>query len=89
MIRLFCLDNPQGQTLVNNAIQLGTGEGKSVILAVSASIFAILGFDVDIVCYSKYLTERDSKIFKGLFEDLEISKNIKYGTYDTLSEDLI
>ena len=50
--------------IANNAIQLGTGEGKSVILAVSASIFAILGFDVDIVCYSTYLTKRDSELFK-------------------------
>ena len=67
--------------IVNNAIQLGTGEGKSVILAVSASIFAILGFDVNIVCYSTYLTRRDSEIFKELFNDIDVENNIKYGTY--------
>ena len=49
---------------------MGTGEGKSVVLAVTATIFAILGFHVNVACYSPYLTKRDESIFKAFFEDL-------------------
>lgn len=53
---------------------MGTGEGKSVVLAVTATIFAILGFHVNVACYSPYLTKRDESIFKGFFEDLGVDQ---------------
>jgi hypothetical protein len=43
------------EELKNNLVQVGTGEGKSVILAIVAAVFALLGFEVYIACYSKYL----------------------------------
>jgi len=43
----------------NNIVQLGTGEGKSLVLAVLAIIFGMFNFSVDIVCYSNYLINRD------------------------------
>jgi preprotein translocase subunit SecA len=51
------------EKLANNFVQIGTGEGKSVTLAVTASVLAILGFQVSVACYSEYLTERDCKDF--------------------------
>ena len=38
----------------NHLIQIGTGEGKSVALGITAVILAALGFSVDLVCYSRY-----------------------------------
>jgi hypothetical protein len=40
--------------LNNHLIQIGTGEGKSVALGITAVIFSLLGFSVDVVCYSRY-----------------------------------
>lgn len=47
----------------NNLIQIGTGEGKSIILAVVSCLLALVGFDVSCACYSEYLSKRDSKNF--------------------------
>jgi preprotein translocase subunit SecA len=51
-----------------------TGEGKSVVLAVSAATLALYGYYVDCVCYSDNLSSRDESAFKRLFEQLG-SKN--------------
>jgi preprotein translocase subunit SecA len=40
----------------NNLVQIKTGEGKSVTLAVVSMIFALNGFEVKCACYSKYLS---------------------------------
>jgi preprotein translocase subunit SecA len=42
---------------------MGTGEGKSFVLAVTAFIFALAGYESNIVCYSENLVERDRKNF--------------------------
>ncbi|CAF4652281.1 unnamed protein product [Rotaria sp. Silwood2] len=47
------------ERLINNLVQIGTGEEKSVTLGVTASILALLGFDVHCACYSEYLSQRD------------------------------
>jgi hypothetical protein len=36
----------------NNLVQIKTGEGKSVTLAILSIIFALYGFDVRCACYS-------------------------------------
>ncbi|CAF3824593.1 unnamed protein product [Rotaria sp. Silwood1] len=36
-------------------IQIGTGEGKSVVMAITACVFALVGLDVNCSCYSEYL----------------------------------
>ena len=51
IFRLFSIAD-DSVDLVSSAIEIGTGEGKSVTLAVSACIFALLGYEVDIACYS-------------------------------------
>jgi hypothetical protein len=33
--------------LVNNLVEVGTGEGKSVIIAITACVFALIGVDVN------------------------------------------
>lgn len=63
-------------------IEIGTGEGKSVTLAVSSSILALIGFDVFCACYSEYLSMRDCERFEALFSKLNIQNKIKYGTFN-------
>jgi len=46
---------------------VGTGEGKSIILSVISTIFALLGAEVYCACYSKFLSERDQLAFANLF----------------------
>ena len=43
----------------NIFLQVGTGEGKSLTLGITSSMFALLGFDISCACYSKYLSKRD------------------------------
>lgn len=38
--------------IMDNLVQLKTGEGKSIILAVVSIVFALHGFEVRTVCYS-------------------------------------
>ena len=40
-------------------MQISTGEGKSVILGVLSVLLALLGNEVNCVCYSTILKERD------------------------------
>jgi hypothetical protein len=76
-------------SLKKNFVQIGTGEGKSVTLAVTAVVLSILGFDVYCVCYSDYLSKRDYNAFKILFDVLELKKFIHYGTFNKICEDEI
>ena len=73
----------------NQFIQIGTGEGKSITLAVTSCVLALLGFDVDCACYSKYLSNRDYKAFKNIFYDFDVSQRVTYGTYDSLAESFV
>jgi hypothetical protein len=76
-------------SLKKNFVQIGTGEGKSVTLAVTAVVLSILGFDVYCVCYSDYLSKRDFNAFRTLFDVLELKKFIHYGTFNKICEDEI
>jgi hypothetical protein len=70
-------------------VQILTGEGKSVTLAVTSTVLALLGFDVDCACYSNYLSQRDRKAFQTMFTGFGVDKSIKYGTFNKLCEELI
>eukprot|EP01084_Bolivina_argentea_P106437 190456_1 len=65
---ILCLDIDLTQKkLINNLVEVGTGEGKSVIMAITAIILALLDFDVYCACYSELLSKRDQKAFNELF----------------------
>ncbi len=80
--------NPE-TSLRNNFVQIGTGEGKSVTLAVTAAVLSMLGFDVYCVCYSSYLSDRDYLSFKPLDEKLNLTEHIYYGMFNKICEDTI
>lgn len=75
--------------LENRFAQVGTGEGKSVILAFTSTYFALLGYEVNCACYSEYLSARDRANFSELFSALDIENNIKYGTFNELCKDML
>lgn len=75
--------------LFNNMVQIGTGEGKSITLAVTAIIFALYGIEVSCACYSDYLSRRDYADFASMFSDLGVAEYIRYGTFDKLCEDIV
>jgi SecA DEAD-like domain len=70
----------------DNLVQIKTGEGKSVTLAVVSMVFALHGFNVRCACYSKYLSERDFKSFAKMFEVLGLTDSISYGTFNEICE---
>uniref|UniRef100_A0A6B2KWF2 Uncharacterized protein n=1 Tax=Arcella intermedia TaxID=1963864 RepID=A0A6B2KWF2_9EUKA len=72
--------------LHNHMIELGTGEGKSVVLAVCSAVLALLGKEVSCACYSEYLSERDYNDFKDIFVHLQVNEYIHYGTFNTICE---
>ena len=70
----------------NHVVEIGTGEGKSVTLAVSAMLLSFLGFEADVVCYSEYLSERDYESFQSMFTDFGLTTSIRYGTFKSICE---
>lgn len=76
----------QLETLNSNLVELLSGQGKSILFAVTAEVLALIGFDVSVACYSDYLSKRDDIDFRNMFEFLGISQYIKYGTIDSLEE---
>ncbi|ETO04468.1 hypothetical protein RFI_32928, partial [Reticulomyxa filosa] len=75
--------------LINNLVQIGTGQGKSITLAVTACVLALLGFDVSCASHSEYLSCRDFKSFESLFSDLGVIDHIHYSTFNKLCERII
>ena len=76
-------------SLVNNLVEIGTGEGKSVVMAITACVFALTGIDVNCSCYSEVLSTRDQNAFASVFRALGVEERIKYGTFDRLCEQFI
>ncbi|KAI4893737.1 hypothetical protein NFI96_026669, partial [Prochilodus magdalenae] len=57
-------------------LEIGTGEGKSCILAMFASILAIRGIKVDIVTSSPVLARRDQEEWQKLFQMLGVTSSV-------------
>ena len=60
---IFGFHFPKDDERENTLVQVLTGEGKSLILGLLSTIFALIGFNVDVVCYSSYLSRRDKVAF--------------------------
>ncbi|XP_044206348.1 uncharacterized protein LOC122981723 isoform X1 [Thunnus albacares] len=57
-------------------LEIGTGEGKSAILAMFATIQAIRGIKVDIVTSSPVLARRDQEEWKKFFEKFGVTSSV-------------
>ncbi|GAM16947.1 hypothetical protein SAMD00019534_001220 [Acytostelium subglobosum LB1] len=102
IIRLLGIDNEKGwftstvnsfigmsSPFINHLIEIKTGEGKSVTLAILSLLIALLGFDVKCVSYSSYLSNRDYNDFMDVFVLFGCQDNISYSTIGQLCEVLI
>lgn len=92
LLRLFGTGFAEGQekrSLENQLVQLKTGEGKSVVIAVAACVLALLGCDVSCACYSSTLSSRDAASFAQVFDLIGVGERIHYGTFDQLCESVI
>ena len=69
--------------------EVGTGEGKSIVLAIASAYLAIVGFNIRCACYSQYLSDRDQEKFQFLFEYLNISDKIVYSTFNSICEEIL
>jgi tetratricopeptide (TPR) repeat protein len=83
---LLGLDASQDLSISGNLIQVKTGQGKSVLLGVLATLLAVRGHDVDCVCYSSYLSSRDEESFASVFKAFNVKENVQYGTFNGLAE---
>eukprot|EP01060_Flectonema_neradi_P010545 TRINITY_DN17626_c0_g1_i1.p1 TRINITY_DN17626_c0_g1~~TRINITY_DN17626_c0_g1_i1.p1 ORF type:complete len:1165 (+),score=163.57 TRINITY_DN17626_c0_g1_i1:591-4085(+) len=90
----FCNESDEGKSLDNylnesfdvydvnhHFLEILTGEGKSIVVAITAAILAMMGNEVHCMCYSAYLSERDRKEFNEIFEVLSVP-GIHWGTYE-------
>jgi hypothetical protein len=80
-----------GRKLMANGhmIQVGTGEGKSVLLGVLSCFLAMTGIQVRCACYSQLLSRRDYSDFETLFKKFNVQSLIRYSTIDELAEECI
>ncbi len=78
-----------GDQLNGHLIQIGTGEGKSIILGILSTILALVGFRISCVCYSQYLSARDYHSFKDLFLRFGVAEDIKYSTLAQMAGEFI
>lgn len=69
--------------------QLGTGEGKSILLGGLSCLLALLGFNVYCACYSKHLSSRDYLAFREIIQDLGLLNRVHYSTLAGLAESII
>lgn len=75
--------------LKNHLAEIHTGEGKSLVMAVTAMILAAMGYKVDCACYSQYLTQRDFQRFAQMFRTFNLHENISYATFKEFIEQWI
>ena len=60
--------------------------GKSVTLAVIAMLLSSLGFRVDVVCYSDYLSDFDFEAFQHMFMRFGLTNLIRYSSINKVCE---
>ena len=91
LVALFCefglLDN--NSQIRDHLVELQSGEGKSVTLAATNLVLAIMNRVARHGCYSDYLTQRDFADFKGMFDFTGQAERIQYGTLDQIVEGVI
>jgi len=78
-------DGGDGQ---GHLLQVGTGEGKSMILGCLALLFALEhDTTVDCMCYSQLLADRDYEYFQDVFKAFGVQNRITYGSFSVLARE--
>ncbi len=69
--------------------QVLTGQGKSLIIGLTATLFAVMGNRVQAVCYSEYLATRDQEDFRNFFMVFGVKHKITYGTFRDMASKVL
>ncbi|XP_058819849.1 uncharacterized protein LOC131682418 [Topomyia yanbarensis] len=88
ILRLLSVDRAE-EGVTKHLSQVLTGQGKSLVLGLTAGLFALTGHKPRIVCYNHYLVERDESDFKQFYAIFNINNIITYSTYDAMANELI
>ncbi|XP_052567108.1 protein translocase subunit SecA-like [Culex pipiens pallens] len=88
VFRLLSADrNDQG--VRKHLAQVLTGQGKSLVLAMVASILVFCGHSVQVMCYSNYLASRDKKDFEDFYDFFGIREKISYQTFEKAASERV
>ena len=68
----LCLDVDCKNEVINNLVEVGTGEDKSVIMAITAISLTSLDFELYCAGYSESLSRRDEAASIDLFLLLDV-----------------
>jgi len=74
------------RTKVNSILKVLTGQGKSVIIGLASVIWALFDYNVEIRCYTPYLSKRDEEFFSPLIKLLKIGNKITYATFNGMGQ---
>jgi hypothetical protein len=85
IFKILALDNDKTNKIDNNLAEILTGQGKSWALGLLAGFFNLIGYKVNVACYSIYLSERDQKDFKNYMEPFNF-KDVSYDTFKNMCE---
>uniref|UniRef100_A0A1Q3FLU5 SecA family profile domain-containing protein n=1 Tax=Culex tarsalis TaxID=7177 RepID=A0A1Q3FLU5_CULTA len=80
VLRLLSADSEEAGVKKHLA-QVLTGQGKSLILGMTATILALFGHSVQIMCYSDYLAKRDADDFEEFYEFFSVDEMVEYETF--------
>lgn len=80
VLRLLSVDSPN-QGVQKHLAQILTGQGKSLVLGMTAAALALCGHSVVIMCYSEYLATRDQQDFEELYKFFSVQAKIEYKTF--------
>ncbi|XP_058449442.1 uncharacterized protein LOC131429382 [Malaya genurostris] len=88
ILRLLSVDRTE-DGVVKHLAEVLAGQGKSLVLAFMAALFALTGHKPTIVCYNSFLVVRDETDFESFFEILNIEDDISYQTFDAMANEII
>lgn len=88
---MFDLGDKNGDRidLKNSLIEVVSGEGKSVIISVAATVLALLGYEVDVAFDSDYLAKTSFANFEFLFNRLKVYDRVHYRTLNEHCESFL
>ncbi|XP_053697869.1 uncharacterized protein LOC128744710 [Sabethes cyaneus] len=88
ILRMLSIDRA-ADGVVNHLSQVLTGQGKSLVLGLTAALLALTGHKPRIVCYNRYLVKRDRHDFEHFISLFDLSDSIIYSTFEDMANDLI
>ncbi|KAL1398938.1 hypothetical protein pipiens_008570 [Culex pipiens pipiens] len=81
VLRLLSADN-EDQGVMKHLAQILTGQGKSLVLGMTATLLALCGHSVTIMCYSGYLATRDQQDFDEFYNHFSYEKKVVQQYYN-------